>query len=90
MNELPSETTNDGWDIDVDVKQQERKAFVAAGTSGNDDELYPFLTKFIKAWPYPYDPTDIASYDELKFSEFVEVVKRVTAAFQQLAAKFTA
>ena len=82
-------TANGSWLVDVDVPQKVYRAFVKTGVESakeNDDSLlYPYFAQFIKAWPYSLDPAIPESYDELKRSEFTEVVKRVMAAFQQVA-----
>lgn len=75
----------DGWVINADQKRKDLKGFIAASQTGNDDDVIPFLLKFVKAWPYEYDPTLRDSYEELTYTEFLEVVKHVTASFQRFA-----
>lgn len=74
------------WEIDTDLKQKDKRAFMRAITevTDNQDEstLYPHLAKIVKRWPYDYDPGEPASYDELYMSEFQEVLKRVLEMFQ--------
>lgn len=78
-------TNGNAWDINADQKRKDLKGFIAASQTGNDDDVIPFLMKFVKAWPYPYDPALAESYEELTYTEFLEVVKHVTANFQRFA-----
>ena len=81
------------WVIDVDIRQREKKAFFAALTESaekqDDAIMYPQLAKVVKVWPFDGSPADSAAYDELRMSEFAEVVKRVLEAFQALNSKFS-
>lgn len=83
---------DDGWLIDVDVKNKERKAFFAAQKQAQAEDkeelIYPWLARFIERWPYKFDPSDVASYEEIKTSEMFEAVTRVTAAFQRLVERY--
>lgn len=87
MTEAPNGDA--AWSLDVNVKMKDKRAFVKASQnvtqSLDEADLYPYLAKFVKAWPYMGDPTLPESYDELTQTEFQEVVKRVSDAFQVLA-----
>jgi len=79
------ETTNDGWIIDADQKRKDLRAYQeAVKRNENDDDAIPFFTKAVKAWPYPYDPANPESYDELTVTQLAEVAIHVNAAFQAL------
>lgn len=78
-----------GWTIDPNVKMRDYRAFMKASQhiteSLDTSELYPYLAKFVKAWPYAGDPSVPESYDELTILEFREVAKHVNDAFQIFA-----
>lgn len=84
-----TDNANGAWSIDVDVTKKEHREFLAVCKTSidqSDDTLiYPFLAKYIKAWPYEGDPANPETYDSLKLSQFGEVVKRVQAAFQAIS-----
>ena len=82
------------WAIDIDMKMRDKKAFMSAmaeSAEKDDDEIiFPYFAKVIKAWPFDGDPTKPESYGDLRLSEFSEVAARVGAAFQALTERINA
>ena len=85
----------DGWQISLEFKQwkmKDKRAFdnllVRADTDENayidEAESYPHLMRLIEKWPYPLDPKDPASYDELTVEQFQECWTQIYAAFLEL------
>lgn len=77
------------WVIDLTGwKQGDRRKFGIAAKMGEDDgdvgNLYRYMGRAIKAWPFDLDPQDIESYDKLEMEEFDEAMARLLAAFRDI------
>lgn len=79
------------WLIDLNgIKAKERKAFAEAMASGDDAQLYPYMARTIKTWPYASDPANVDSYGNLGLVEHTEAARQFALAFQRLNAALKA
>jgi hypothetical protein len=72
--------------IEIDLNRLSYKAyreFLAAGAAGDEIEL---LCQVVAAWPYPGDPQDRASYDDLGLLDWLALQQALRQAIQQATA----
>lgn len=73
--------SDEQWVLDLNgIKAKERAALDAAMKSGDDEQVYPFMAKVIKVWPYALNPSDPASYGELGMEDSFEAAHRFALA----------
>jgi len=76
------------WRVDVDITLKEKRAFIQAvndaQTAQDESPLYPWMARFIQAWPYAGDPGKVETYDGLKLSEWGACMKHVLDSFQSV------
>jgi hypothetical protein len=77
------------WRLDLNgIKAKDRKQFNAdyerANETGDDELLFPWMARVVKAWPYQGDPAEADSYGELGLLELMEVSRRFAEAFRPL------
>jgi len=81
--EAPADDGGFAWDF-TGWKQKDKLALFATPGGVQDDPLiYPYIARAIVRWPYPLDPKNLASYDELEMDQFMEVSKRFGAALKR-------
>lgn len=65
------------WELSfTGFKNKEKRQFLEAGKQG-DEFIFPYCARIIKRWPFPYDPADVSSYDELDLEEWAEAFGRI-------------
>lgn len=79
----PVLTAAPGFAIDLArLKMKHYRAWIKAAETQDVGEINGILAGLITRWPYAYDPTDAASYDELTLTEWKDAVQAVTALLQ--------
>jgi hypothetical protein len=76
--EIRTVDTKDGdvvYDSDMPIKSL--KSVMGAGKTGDLDDIIKGFKDFIVSWPYEGDPTDPEAWDELRRSQFNNVVTGV-------------
>ena len=67
-------------------KMKDKNAFMktanAAARTGDEEEVFPFMAKLIKAWPYAFDPADPKSYGELTIDQWLDLNNQLRTAIE--------